>query len=657
MALAKGARMQGVRIIEGVTVTGFRMTNGRVVGIETDQGSIGCEQAALCAGIWSRQLGRMAGVNVPIQPAYHCYMITEKVPDLPKNLPFLRDPDLYHYVRDEVGSLLAGQYDPNPIPFEQGSVPNEFEFHLAQENLEHFLPTYLPFLKRVPILENLGVKNWIHGLESFTEDQNPIVGEAPEVKGLFVACGFNAYGISVGTGFGMAMAEWMLNGTPSSDLWPADIRRFSRYHGSDNQVRIRSLEGQGHHYKVHYPFEEMSAGRPLRRSAIYDRLKIAGASFGAKSGWERVNWIATDGADPIDTDTFGRGNWHDHVGREHAACRSAAAIFDQSSFAKFVVTGRDAEAAMQRICAGDVSKPAGRLTYTPLLNDKGGIEADLIVVRLSETEFYVVTGTNLALRDSLHIRRSFRDDEHVSLLDVTSAFGVLSVMGPHSRAILQAVAEGDFDNAAFPFGHAREVFVAGAPVRALRMSFVGELGWELHVPTEYMTTVYDAVKKAGAEHGLRDGGYRAINSLRIEKGYRAWGSDITPDNTPLEAGLGFAVSFRKNVDFVGRSALLHQSERPLARRMASFRLGDPSAILLGGETVYRNGDQVGFITSGAHAYTYQCDIGLGYVERSDGLTDEFVKSGAYEIEVAMKRVPASINLDPWYDPENAKMRS
>jgi 4-methylaminobutanoate oxidase (formaldehyde-forming) len=656
MALAKGARLHGATLIEGVTVTGFDIRDGRIRGLTTDLGDITCEQAAICGGIWSRQLGLKAGVTIPIQPSHHCYMITEKIPGLSRDIPFSRDPDRWHYVREEVGSLLVGQYDPNPVPFERDDVPDDFAFHLQQENLEHWMPNFEPMIHRLPILGEVGVKSWIHGIESFTEDQNPIVGETPEVRGLFVSCGYNAYGISVGPGFGMALGEWMMHGEQPFDLWPVDIRRFARYHASTDQVRRRSIDGQGHHYTVHFPYEESTAARPLRRSALYDRLRARGASFGAKLGWERPNWFARAGETPEDRYTFGRGNWHEAVKREHLACRNAAALFDESSFGKMLVTGRDAEQALQRICAGHVGKPPGRLTYTQMLNERGGIEADVVVTRLSDTDFYIVTGTAFAGHDLLHIRRHIGADEHAAVVDMTSAFGTLGLMGPKSRAILAAVAEGDLSDAALPFGHAAQIFVAGAPVTALRITFVGELGYELHVPTEYMATVYDAVHAAGTEHGLVDAGYRAINTLRIEKSYRVWGADFGPDDTPVEAGVDFAVSYKKPVGFIGREALLRQKERPLTRRLVTIAVPDPAAIILGGETILRDGEPVGYIASGAHGHSFGHDIGLGYVVCADGVSDAWLDAGRYALEIATIQYPATVSTRPLYDPQGARIK-
>lgn len=656
MALAKGARMHGATLIEGVTVTGFEIVNGRLTGIDTDQGRIGCEKAAICAGIWSRQIGRMAGVEIPIQPSHHCYFISEKSPEVPKDLPFWRDPDRWHYVREEVGSLLVGQYDPNPIPFEPTEVPNSYAFHLQQENLDHFMPNFEPLIHRVPLAGKLGVKSWIRGLESFTEDQNPIVGETT-VSGLYTACGFNAYGVSVGTGFGNALAHWIVEGEPPFDLWPVDIRRFAAFHGSSQLTKVRAVEGQGHHYTVHFPFEEPAASRPLRRSALYDRLKANGAYFNAKLGWERPSWFAAPDEAPLADLTFGRPKWMANVAREHHACRNAVALFDQSSFAKYLVTGRDAEAVLQRLCAADVGKPPGRLTYTQMLNRRGGIEADITVARLSEREFYLVTGTAFGSHDAHHIERHLSADDNVSLVDMTSAFGALSLMGPNARALLSEIAEGELSNEKFPFGHVRNIYVAGAPVRALRVSFVGELGWELHIPTEYVATVYDALKVAGARHGLVDAGYQAINSLRLEKGYRVWGADLSPDLTPFECGLGFAVSFKKNADFIGRAALEPLRGKTPKKRIVTFAVADPEAIILGGEAIYRDGVVAGQIYSGGRGFTVDKEIGLGALSSPDGVDDATVKAGRYELEIAMRRYPAEVTTEPLYDPKGARLAS
>jgi 4-methylaminobutanoate oxidase (formaldehyde-forming) len=657
MGLAKGAHRRGATLVEGVRVTGFRLARGRIEAVLTAEGAIRCESAVICAGIWSREIAKLAGANVPIQPSHHQYIVTEPLPDLPRGCPAVRDPDHLTYFKEEVGGLAAGGYETNPIPYRVTPIPEDHEFKLMPENVEQFEVLMRPAVKRFPALERAGIKRWFNGIESFTEDGMFILGETPEVGGLFVGCGFNSFGIAAAGGAGKALAEWVLAGEQPFDLWAADIRRFGAYHRSDSQVCQRALEGQGHHYLMGWPYEEPSAGRPFRRSPLYDRLMAKGCCFGTKAGWERPNWFAPEGVEPRDVHSFGRQNWFPHVAAEHRATREAVALFDQSFFAKFSVVGADAEAVLQRICAGDVGRAPGRITYTQMLNAAGGIECDLSVSRLSETEYYIVTGTGFATHDFAHIRRHVPEDARVALADVTSAFGCLALMGPRSREVLAAVAEGDLSNAAFPFGACREIAVAGAPVRALRITFVGELGWELHIPTEYVAHVYDALVSAGAPFGLRDAGYRAIDSLRLEKGYRVWAGDIGPDFTPFEAGLGFAVALDKNADFIGREALLARRGKPLDKRLATFTVDDPETVLLGRETIYRNGERVGWIATAGHGHTVAKDIGLGYVRNEAGVSEDWLLAGRYELEVRTRRVPAAIHLKPLYDPSGARIRA
>ncbi len=657
MALAKGARQYGARLFEDTGVTGFEIERGSVAGVVTERGMIRCEKAVICCGIWSREVGRLAGVNVPIQPSHHCYFVTEPIEGVTKDIPTTRDPDLWHYIREEVGGLIVGQYDPDPIPF-LGQIPRDHEFKLMPENLDHFMPRLEGLLEWIPALKTAGIKTWFNGLEAFTEDQNPVMGEAPEVRNIFVSAGFNAYGVTGCGGAGMALGELIMNGEPPYDLWSFDIRRFGGYHRSDNQVLVRSLEGQGHHYTVVWPREEMKAGRPLRRSAIYDHLAAKRACFGAKFGWERPNWFAPDGVEPVEVESFERPNWHDHVGAEHAACRSTAALFDQSSFAKFALVGRDAEAVLQRLCAANVARPPGRLIYTQMLNQHGGIECDLTVARIADDHYYIVTGTGFATHDFDHIARNMADDAHASLVDVTSAFGTLALMGPKAREILGAAAESDVSAEGFPFGSVREIYIAGAPVRAMRLTFVGELGWELHVPTEYMVTVYDALMDAGAERGLRDAGYRAIDSLRLEKGYRVWAADIGSDYTPLEAGLGFAVAFDKPQSFIGQEALERQRERPLTRKLVTLSIDDdPEVQLWGRETIIRDGERVGWLASAGFGHTIGRGIGFGYVRNEAGVSDDYLQSGTYELEVATRIVPATLHTRSLYDPDNSRVKA
>ncbi|MBX3582441.1 MAG: FAD-dependent oxidoreductase [Rhizobiaceae bacterium] len=660
-SLAKGARMHGAKIFEGVRVTGFEMKDGRIVKVRTSEGDITCDKVVNCAGQWARQIGAMAGINVPLQPVKHQYIITERIEGLSPDAPTIRDPDRRTYFKEEVGGLVMGGYEPNPQSWETGlpggDVPDEWEFRLFDDDYDHFEQHMTQAIARVPALEHAGVKQMINGPESFTPDGNFILGSANECKNMFVGAGFNAFGIASGGGAGWVLAQWVVDGEAPLDLWTVDIRRFSDLHRDRQWVNDRTLEAYGKHYTIGFPHEEYESGRPRIVSPLYKRLGQHRAVFGSKLGWERPNWFAPDGVEPRDVYSMGRQNWFDAVGQEHRHVREKVGIFDQSSFAKFELTGPDAQKALDWICANDVSKPAGRLTYTQLLNSRGGIEADLTVARLADDKFYIVTGTGFRAHDFGWIEDHIGEGSKATLTDVTEAFGTLSLMGPDARRVLEAVTDADVSNAAFPFGHVREIAIAGHPVRALRITYVGELGWELHVPIDATGEVFDALMEAGKHYGIRPVGYRAIESLRLEKGYRAWGSDITPNDTPVEAGLGWAVKLRKNVDFLGRRALEKVAGEQPTKRLVGFAVDDPKVVLLGRETILRNGEPVGYLTSGGYGYTIGRNIGYGYVRNPDGVTDDFLTMGEYELVVAMERAPASLWLEPMYDQAAARVKA
>jgi sarcosine dehydrogenase len=627
--------------------------------VVTGRGRITCDKVVICAGQWSRELGRKAGVNIPLVSVQHQYLITEAIDGVASNLPTLRDPDRLTYWKEEVGGLVMGGYEPNPKPWAEGGIPDRFQFQLLEDDLEHFEPLLELAIGRVPAMQTAGIKQFINGPESFTPDGNFILGETPEVRGIFIGTGFNAFGIASGGGAGMALAEWVAKGVPPFDLWPVDIRRFGKNALDTNWVRTRTLEAYAKHYTMAWPFEEHRSGRPLRRSPLYDRLKAQGACFGEKLGWERPNWFAdiARGETAEDRYSYERQNWFAAVGREHAAARERVAVFDQTSFAKFHLVGRDAERAVSWICANDVAKPVGHLVYTQMLNERGGIECDLTVGRLSETEYYIVTGTGFSTHDFDWISRSIPEGLEAHLFDITSSHAVLSVMGPRSRDLLQALTDSDMSNAAFPFGRLKRITLANAPMFALRVTYVGELGWELHIPVEFTLSVYDALMSAGERHGIANAGYRAIESLRLEKGYRAWGADIGPDHSPLVAGLGWAVKLKSNAPFQGREALEAQAKRKLPRLLGGFA-ADPSVVLLGRETIYRNGKRVGWLSSGGYGYTIGRSIGYGYVrDPENGVDRDSVLSGDYELEVATVRVPAQVFLDPIYDPTMSRVKS
>jgi sarcosine dehydrogenase len=657
-ALARGARMAGVTIREDTPVTGIRVEDGRVRGVDTGEGSVACEKLVIAAGQWSRDIARMAGVNVPLVSVKHQYVITEPIAGVAPNLPTLRDPDRLTYYKEEVGGLIMGGYEPNPIAWAEDGIPAGFHYTLLDPDWDHFTPLMELALPRVPALETAGIKQLLNGPESFTPDGNFILGEAPEVQNVFVGAGFNAFGIASGGGAGMALAEWIARGEPPYDLWPVDIRRFGRNHFDVNWVRTRTLEAYAKHYTMAWPHEEYRSGRPLRRSPLYERLKAQGAVFGEKLGWERPNWFANPSAGAAeDVYSYGRQNWFEAVGREHQAVRERVGVFDQTSFAKFLMVGRDAEAALSWICANDVAKPPGTLTYTQMLNKRGGIECDLTMARLAQDRFYIVTGTGFATHDFHWISRNVPAGLDARLVDVTSSHAVLSLMGPSARDVLVELSRDDVSNAAFPFATCREIAVGGAPVLALRVTYVGELGWELHVPVEFAARVYETLMQAGRAHGLANAGYRAIESLRLEKGYRAWGADIGPDHTPLMAGLGWAVKLRKDIPFLGRAALEVQRQEPLPRLFAGFTVGDADIVLLGRETIYRNGERVGWLSSAGYGYTVNKNVGYGYVRDKSGVDADYLLSGTYELEVATERVPAQVFLEPLYDPKMQRVKA
>ncbi|MEK6204190.1 MAG: FAD-dependent oxidoreductase, partial [Amylibacter sp.] len=658
-SLAKGARMAGARIFEDTKVLSVDVEKGVIKGVETEKGYIECATVIVCCGQWTRNFAKTVGVNVPLVSMEHQYMITERIEGVPTNLPTLRDPDRLTYYKEEVGGLVMGGYEPNPIDWARGGViPKGFHYALLDSNFDHFEQLMELSLGRVPALETAGIKELVNGPESFTPDGNFIIGEAPELKNFFVGAGFNAFGIAAGGGAGMALAEWVDKGEPPFDLWPADIRRFGCPHFDDDWIRTRTMEAYGKHYTMAWPSEEHDSGRPCRKSPLYDTLQADGAVFGEKLGWERPNWYADTDAGEVQHDiyTFERPNWHDAVGREHKGAREAAVLFDQTSFAKFSLKGPDEEAALSWIAANDVAKPIGSLVYTQMLNDRAGIECDLTLVRIAEDEFYIVTGTGYATHNFEWISRNIPKGMNAQLFDITSSNAVLSLMGPKARDILAAVTRDDVSNAGFRFGTAKTIGIAGCPVHALRVTYVGELGWELHLPVEYAATVYAVLHAVGAKYGLINAGYRSIETLRLEKGYRAWGSDIGPDHTPDEAGLGWAVKMRKNTDFKGRMAVETQRANGKKKMLATF-VTEGDIILSGRETIYRNTERVGWLSSAGYGHTLGKSIGLGYIRDASGVDASYVKEGVYELDVGTVRAPCTVSLAPLYDPKMERVKS
>ena len=656
-ALAKGARKKGAQIIEETKAIKVILEDGVIKGLETDKGLIKCEKIVSCCGQWTRQFAETVGVNVPLVSFQHQYLVTEKIEGVESNLPTLRDPDRLIYFKEEVGGLVMGGYEPNPMSWAEKSVPEDFHFSLLDSNFDHFEEIMNNALGRVPKLETAGIKELINGPESFTPDGNFILGESPELKNFYVGAGFNAYGIAAGGGAGMALAEWVVNGQPPYDLWPVDIRRFGKPHSDLEWVRKRTYEAYAKHYTMAWPFEEHSSVREFKTSPIYDHLKKANACFGEKMGWERPNWFAKNGVEPKDIYSFDRQNWFDDVGNEVKATREKAVLIDQTSFAKFMISGKDSSEALNYICANKIDKPIGSTIYTQMLNHNGGIECDVTITILDENTFYLVTGTGFMTHDLDWINSNIPIDMQVIVKNVTFDYSVYSLMGPNSRKILQGVTQTNISNEEFPFASYKKIKIGNSEVNAIRITYMGELGWELHFHIEYASHVYETIMNYGQEFGLVNAGYRCIESCRLEKGYRAWGSDIGPDHTPLEAGLGWATKLNSNRDFIGKQALLDQKKKGLKKIFAGFTCDDPNQILLGRETIFRNGKQVGWLSSGGYGYTIGKPIGYGYIRSKDIIDRDFVNEGKYELEIATKKIPCSVHLSSLYDKEMIKIKS
>jgi sarcosine dehydrogenase len=655
-ALAKGARMGGARIAEGTRVTAVHAQNGAVTGVATTRGDIKAEVVVNCAGQWGRQVGRLAGVSVPLHSAEHMYIVTGRIDGVHPDLPVLRDPDGYIYVKEEVGGLLMGGFEPVAKPWGMDGIPENFEFSMLPDDWDQFQILMENALIRLPALEHAEIKTFMNGPESFTPDNNFIMGEAPELKNFFVAAGFNSIGIASAGGAGRALAEWIVQGEPTLDLWPVDIRRFARFHDDGRFLKERVSEVLGLHYQMPWPNRELQSARPLRKSPLYGRLVARQASFGSKMGWERPNFFAPSAAEARLDYSWERQNWFPYAAAEHQATREAVTISDLTSFAKFFVEGRDAEAALQRLCANDVAVPAGTTVYTGLLNARGTYESDLTVARLSPERFLLVTGTAQATRDADWIRRHLPNDVDARLSDVTGSYAVIAVMGPRARDLLTRLTRTPLDDAAFPFAAIGDVNVAGVTLRASRRTYVGERGWELYVPVEQAGAVYDALMEAGAALGARNAGYYAIESLRLEKGYRAWGRELTPDYNPYEAGLSFAIKLDAG-DFIGREALLAARDKPPARRLLSFvALAPDTPLAHGGELILRDGEPAGEVTSAAYGHTVGGVVALGYVATGGAPVDAAFLGGRFEIDIAGGCVPVRASLKAPYDPSGARLR-
>jgi len=655
-ALARGARAGGARLLEGVKVTGVDVVGGAVRGVETSAGPIATEILVNCAGMWARELGRMSGVTIPLHACEHMYIVTQPIAGVSSDLPVLRDPDGHIYVKEEVQGLLMGGFDPWAKPWGTEGIPEGFAFGTLKEDWVKFEILMTNALQRLPALETAEVRTFMNGPESFTPDNYFILGEAPEVRRYYVGAGFCSGGIAAAGGAGRALAEWIVEDRPPMDLWQADIRRFAPFHGDRRFLRERVSEIVGVHYNIAFPNRELTSGRGRLRSPLHERLRDRRAAFGAKMGWERANWFAPEGIAPEPVYSFGRQNWFPYSAAEHRAAREAVALFDQTSFAKLRLDGTDAEAVLQRLCANDVGVKPGRVVYTAMLNERGGFESDLTVTRLSPDAYLIVTGSAQRTRDLDWVRRHLPAGARAVVSDVTEAYAVLGLMGPRSRDLLARASGADLGNDAFPFGTSQEIGIDGATVRASRITYVGELGWELYVPVEQAGGVYDALSEAGRDLGLRDAGYYAMESLRMEKAYRAWGREVTTDDTPWEAGLGFAVRLDKPVPFIGREALLSRREQPLTKRLLTFVLEDEAALPWGDEPILRDGRVVGAVTSAAFGHTVGRAVAMGYVRDPGGVDQRYIESGAFALDIGGDRVAARAGLAAPYDPRALRVK-
>jgi 4-methylaminobutanoate oxidase (formaldehyde-forming) len=656
-ALARGARRGGARIFENTPVTAVIQSGGRVTGVRTARGDIRAQFVVNCAGIWSREVGDLAGVSVPLQAAEHYYLISEPVPGVHQLLPILRDPGRSCYIREEAGKLMVGLFEKVAKPWALNGIPPDFCFGDLPPDWDRMYPECERAMQRVPVLLKTGIKLLFCGPESFTPDHNYLMGEAPNLRNFFVAAGFNSLGILSGGGAGLVMAHWIVHGHPPMDVWSVNIRRTHAWQTNKNYLKDRIVETLGVGYQEHWPFRQWETARNIKKSILHDRLAAAGACFGESSGWERPNWYAKPGQTPEYQYSWGRQNWFENNAREHQAVRERVGLFEQSSFAKLLVQGRDAERVLNRIATANVSVPVGRVVYTQFLNVRGGIEADLTVTRLDEHKYLIVTAAFTQTHVESWIGNHTPDGANVTVADITDAYSMLNLQGPASRSLLQSLSSDDLTHTGFPFGMARWITLGYWKILALRLTYVGELGWELYVPTSSTLGVYDALVTAGHQHGLQHCGYHTLNSLRIEKAYREWSHDIGPDDTPLEAGLAFTCSWKKPGGFVGQEALADMRARgPLSRSLVQFRLEDPEPLLYHNEPIFRDGEECGITTSAMYGHTLGSTVAMGYLKHADGVSEKWIAAGRYEIQSPSGRHRAVASLTPMYDPKNARIR-
>jgi 4-methylaminobutanoate oxidase (formaldehyde-forming) len=658
MALAKGARMKGVKMLEGVPAIGFTTHRGAVTGVKTPYGDIEAEYVVNCAGMWARQLGAKVGVNIPLQSAEHYYLITERMPEISKSWPVIEDPGSYGYFREEGGGLMVGMFEPKCAPWKVGGVPEDFSFGEITPDWDRMAPYLEKAMSRVPRSIEIGVRKFFCGPESFTPDLAPIVGEAPELKNFFVAAGLNSIGILTGGGMGRVLAHWILSGRPDVDVTGMNIDRLHNYQSNPEYRRTRTVESLGMVYQCHYPTRSMMTARGAKKSAIHDRLAARGAYFKDVSGWEGADWYAPAGVEPKgDALSWGRQNWFPYWEAEHKACREGVILMDMSFMAKFLVQGRDAGQVLNWISANNVDGAAGQITYTQWLNEGGKLEADLTVTKLDDEKFWVVASDTAHRHVETWMRRHAPADAHFFVTDVTSGYAQINIQGPRSREVLAAVTTEDMSNVAFPFRAAREIDIGFARALCVRITYLGELGYELYIPTEQATHVYDRLVEAGAAFGLRHAGLKALASLRMEKGYRDYGHDIDNTDSVLEAGLGFAVDLKKPGGFIGKDAVVaKKADGPLKRRIVQVLCKDPEPLMFHAEPVFRDGKAIGYVRAASYGFTVGGAVGLVMIEAGEPIDQAYLDAGTWEVEIAGKRHPAMASLKPLYDAEMKRIK-
>ncbi len=650
-ALAKGARDRGAKIVRDVRVEDVKSDGRQVTEVVTTDGTWTCDTFINASGMWSRELGRLSNIRIPACALEHQYIITDPIPEMPVDMPTMRDPDRLVYYKPEVRGMVIGGYEPNTVPFGDRGIPRDFGRELLGGNFDRFEQLAMLAAEITPVVNEVGIREVINGPIPYSADGDFVMGKVPEMDNYFVASGF-LYGIAAGGGAGRMMAEWIMEGEPSLDLWPLDVRRFSDHHNTNYFMYNRAVDHYGHHYKLHFPGNETQAARGIRRSPLYYPLKEKGVVFGSRAGWERPNWFAPEGVEAVDKMSFERSecNWFDAVAQEHKAVRERVALIDQTSFAKMELSGPGALGALQKLAVSNMDKPAGSVIYTQLCNERGGIECDLTISRIADDKFYVVTGSSFGVHDFNWIARHLPDDGSVVMNEVTSAFAVINICGPKSRDVLSSVCETDLSNDAFAFSTCKYIELGAASVLASRIGYVGELGWELHMPTEFAPHVYELLWEAGQEFGIANVGYRAIDTLRMEKGYVYWSSEVTPDYTPYEAGLDFRVHLKSKGDFIGRVALEKQKADGVEQNLCTFSVEQPVS-LYGGETIYLNGEYVSLTTSGNFGHSVGKSIAFGY------LPADIAKQQNFEIEAFGKRYAARRQDACLYDPDMERLKA